>query len=132
MRMVKPSLVLIDTCMWVVFFSRKASVHREAIEELLDEDRAAVIGPILSEVLLGFKKDQEADWVASALEGVHFLSLSRRDWVLAARLGRRLAGEGHPLPLTDLVIAACAERHQCAIYSIDPHFDLFPKAKRFP
>ncbi len=66
-------LVLIDTCIWVPFFARKKSLHKSAAADLLDPDRAATIGPILAEVLLGFTKDTEADWVASALAGVQYV-----------------------------------------------------------
>src|SRR6516165_8391512 len=98
-------LVLVDTCIWVPFFARRKSLHKSTVAELLDLDRAALIGPILAEVLLGFTKDAEADWVASALAGVQYLELSRKDWREAAKLGRHLAAGGHFLPLSDLALA---------------------------
>lgn len=124
-------LVLIDTCVWVPFFSRKASLHKTAVGELLDEDRAVLIGPILTEILLGFKRDEEADWVASALEGAQFFSLAWHDWRAAAGLGRALASSGHSIPLSDLVLAAVAQHNHLLLYSIDPHFDLIPDLARF-
>lgn len=125
------SLVLIDTCVWVPFFSRKASLHKSAVSELLDEDRAAIIGPILSEILLGFKRNEEADWVASALEGAQVLELAGDDWCAAAALGRQLASAGHSLPLSDLFLASTAQRSQSLLYSIDPHFELIEGLKRY-
>jgi predicted nucleic acid-binding protein len=89
----------------VPFFARKKSLHKSAVADLLDQDRAAIIGPISAEVLLGFAKDSEADWVASALAGVRYLELSRKDWRAAAKLGRHLAADGHFLPLSDLALA---------------------------
>ena len=124
-------LVLIDTCIWAPFFSKKKSPHQSAVADLLDQDRAAIIGPILAEVLLGFTKDAEADWVASALIGVQYLELPRKDWRAAAKLGRNLAASGHFLPLSDLALAVAAQRHQSSLYSIDPHFDVVPNLKRF-
>jgi predicted nucleic acid-binding protein len=124
-------LVLIDTCIWVPFFSRKASSHKTAVTELLEEDRAAIIGPILAEILLGFKKDEEADWVASALEGAQYLEVAWDDWRASAGLGRELAGAGHNLPLSDLYLATVALRDGCLVYSVDPHFDVIPNIERF-
>jgi predicted nucleic acid-binding protein len=124
-------LVLIDTCIWAPFFARKKSPHKSAVADLLDQDRAAIIGPILAEVLLGFTKDTEADWVASALAGVQYLELSRKAWRAAAKLGRHLAAGGHFLPVSDLALAVAALRHQYSLYSIDPHFDVVPNLKRF-
>jgi hypothetical protein len=65
------------------------------VDALLDEDRVALIGPILAEVLRGFRQDAHADWVASALRDVRYLDLV---WAMGDRpLGsvgtwRRAAG----------------------------------------
>jgi predicted nucleic acid-binding protein len=124
-------LVLIDTCIWAAFFAKKKSLHKSAVADLLDQDRAAIIGPILAETLLGFTKDAEAAWVASALAGVQYVELSPNDWRAAAKLGRHLAAGGHFLPLSDLALATAAQRHQYSLYSIGPHFDVIPNLKRY-
>lgn len=125
-------LVLIDTCIWVPFFNRPQSKERRQIDELLDDDRVAIIGPILGEVLQGFRRDEQADWVASSLRGVHEIDVKWDDWRGAAKFGRGLAAGGHQLPLTDLAIAAVTLRLECFLYTVDPHFDLIPDIKRFP
>ena len=86
--MASTDLVPIDTCIWVTYFNRPRSAEKAALDELLDDDRAALIGPILTEVLLGFRRDQQADWVASELRGLHFLNTNWDDWRKAARLPR--------------------------------------------
>ena len=129
--MKRQNLVLIDTCIWVSFFNRPQSLHRRAIDELLDQDCAALVGPILSEVLCGFRRDSEADWVASMLRGLQYVELTWDDWRASAQLGRRLAARGHPLPISDLVLAAAALRCDCPVFTTDPHFDLIPGLKRF-
>jgi predicted nucleic acid-binding protein len=123
--------VLIDTCVWVPYFNRPQSVETKAVNALLDEDRAALIGPILAEVLQGFRRDDRADWVASSLRGLHYVQLQWDDWRSAARLGRRLKSNGHRLPLTDLSIAAIAIRTGSAVFTTDPHFDVVAGLKRF-
>jgi predicted nucleic acid-binding protein len=128
--MTVPELVLVDTCIWVPFFNRPHSREKLAVDGLLDDDRAALTGPILAEVLLGFRREEQADWVASVLRGLHFLEATWDDWRAAARLGRRLIANGHSLPLSDLVIAAVALGRDVTVYTIDPHFDLIPDLKR--
>ncbi len=123
-------LVLIDTCIWVPYFNRPQSPVKRAVDELLDDDRAALIGPILAEILCGFPRDAQADWVASALRGLHYLDLTWNDWRAAARLSRQLAARGHQLPLGDLALASVALQRDCAVYTSDPHFDLIPNLKR--
>lgn len=125
-------LVLIDTCVWVGFFNRKQSIERRIVDPLLDDDRAALTGMILAEILQGFRRDEQADWVASSLKGLHDLEPTWDDWRAAAKLGRHLAAHGHRLPLTDLAIAAIALRNDCAVLTTDPHFDHIENLKRFP
>jgi predicted nucleic acid-binding protein len=129
--MAAQDLVLIDTCIWVPFFNRPQSAVKRAVDELLDEDRVALIGFILAEVLCGFRRDAEADWVASALRGTRYLDLTWDDWRATARLNRQLAARGHRLPLSDLALATVALRRDCAVYTSDPHFDLIPGLKRY-
>jgi predicted nucleic acid-binding protein len=124
-------MVLVDTCIWVPFFNRPQSREKHAVDLLLDEDRAALVGPILTEVLLGFRRDEQADWVASVLRGLHFLEVTWKEWRAAARLGRQLIANGHSLPLSDLAIAAVALERGIAVYTSDPHFDLIPNLKRY-
>jgi predicted nucleic acid-binding protein len=129
--MATSNLVLIDTCIWVPFFNRPPSVEKRAVDALLDDDRAALIGPILTEILIGFRRDEQADWVASVLRGMHFLEPSWDEWQSAAELGRHLMAVGHKLPQSDLIIAAAALSRDCAVYTSDPHFDLFKKLTRY-
>ena len=124
-------LVLIDTCIWVPFFNRPQSAIRRVVDQLLDEDRVALLGPILAEILIGFRRDEQADWVASALRGLQYFDLTWKDWRAAAQLGRQLAALGHRLPLSDLALATLALRLDCAVYTSDPHFDLVPSLRRY-
>lgn len=91
----------------------------------------ALVGPIIAEVLLGFRRQAQADWVASRLRLAHYVEATWDDWKSAAEIGRQLAAGGHAVPITDLVIAAVAERLAIPVYSTDPHFDLVPKLKRY-
>jgi predicted nucleic acid-binding protein len=125
------ALILIDTCMWVPFFNRPGSAEKKEIDSLLDDDRAALIGPIVTEILRGILREPRADYVASQLRGVNCLEILWDDWTGAARIGRRLASQGNQLPLSDLVLAAVSLRIDAEIYTIDPHFDLLPQLKRF-
>ena len=123
--------VFVDTCIWSSFFGRPASREKAAVDVLLKADRVALIGPILGEVLLGFRRKDQADWVASRLSLTHFSDVEWVDWRAAAELGRNLAAGGNKLPMTDLVIAIVAKRYDAWVYTTDPHFDLIPDLKRY-
>ncbi len=57
--MTPTDLVLIDTCVWVPYFNRPQSVEKKAVDVLLDEDRATLIGPILAEILQSLEAPSE-------------------------------------------------------------------------
>jgi len=128
--MATSDLVLVDTCIWVPFFNRPQSAEKRVVDVLLDDDRVALLGPIVTEILIGFRRDDQADWVASVLRGPHFLEPTWQEWRAAAQLGRRLMSQGHSLPLSDLIIAAVALARGLALYSSDPHFDLISELHR--
>ena len=121
-------LVLIDTCIWVPFFNRPQSAEKRAVDALLDDDRAALI---VTEILQGIPREDQADYVASLLRGMRCLDMICDDWPEAARLGRRLAAAGHRLPLSDLILATVSLRLDAEIYTTDPHFDLIGEVQRF-
>ncbi len=125
-------LVLVDTGIWSAFFSKPGSREKYQIDMLLDRDQVALTGPVLAEVLRGFRRPEQADWVASRLRLAHYLEPTWQDWRNAAALGRELAAKGHDIPLTDLVVAALARRTSAFVYSSDPHFDSISGLKRYP
>jgi len=124
--------VLVDTCVWAAVFSKSESDHRQTVDRLIEQDRVVVIGPILAEVLYGFRRAEQAEWAASRMKELGWLEVEWDEWCAAAALGRQLAAAGHRLPLTDLVIAAVARKRDLSVYTIDPHFDLLPQVQRFP
>ena len=123
--------VFVDTCIWASFFTKPDSPEKRAVDALLDHDRVALLGPIVAKVLLGFRRKEQADWIASRLRLTHYITAEWDDWRNAAELGRELAVKGHKLPLTDLNVATVAKRLNAFVYTVDPHFDLIPNLKRW-
>ncbi len=122
--------VLVDTCIWAAFFEKPHSSEKRAVDELIDADRMMTMGPIVAEVLQGFRRRDQANWVASRLRLAHYWEPDWDDWVSAAAIGRNLASKGHVVPLTDLILASVAIRLDVRVYSIDAHFDLIEGLKR--
>lgn len=123
--------VFVDTCIWASFFGKPGSTEKIAGDALLDADHVAMIGAVAAEVLLGFRRNDQADWVASRLQMAHYVEADWDLWRAAAELGRELAALGHRLPLTDLMLAVVAKGCDAAVYTTDPHFDLIPELKRY-
>ena len=123
--------VFVDTCIWASFFAKSSSPEKAVVDDLLDNDRIALVGPIVAEVLLGFRRKDQADWVASRLRLAHYVEANWDDWRAASETGRELAARNHRLPISDLVLAAVARRCNAAVYTTDPHFDLLPDLRRY-
>jgi predicted nucleic acid-binding protein len=123
--------VFVDTCIWASFFGKPDSPEKGAVDELLESDRVAMLGPIVAEVLLGFRRKDQADWVSSRLRLVHYVEAGWEDWRAAAELGRELSAKGNKLPLTDLLVPTVARRCGAWVYTTDPHFDTIVDLKRF-
>jgi predicted nucleic acid-binding protein len=123
--------VFVDTCIWATFFRKPNSPEHRAVSALLRLDRVALVGPILAEVLLGIRRREQADWVASRLKLAHYIEAAWDDWRSAAELGRQLAAGGNQVPLSDLLLGVIARNLDASVYSTDPHFDLIPDLKRF-
>lgn len=124
--------VFVDTCVWASFFTKPNSPEKLAVDRLLNADRVVLTGPIVAEVLVGFRRKDQADWIASRLKLAHYVEPTWNDWRVAADLGRELASRGHRLPVSDLVIGAIAKRTGAFVYTTDPHFDLIVDLRRFP
>lgn len=101
------------------------------MDDLLDADRVALIGPILAEVLMGFRRKDQADWSASRLKLAHYRDVKWEHWRASASLGRELAAKGHEIPLSDLAVAVVAKSLNAWVYSTDPDFDVVPDLKRY-
>jgi hypothetical protein len=86
--------VFVDTCIWAAFFSKPASPEKLAVDDLIDSDRVALVGPIVAETLLGFRRKAQADWVASRLRHAHYSVVDWDDWRKVAELGRSLTASG--------------------------------------
>jgi hypothetical protein len=63
----------VDTCIWASFVAKPGSPEKAAVDDLLDADRVALVGAIVAEVLLGFRRKDQADWVASRLQLAHYV-----------------------------------------------------------
>ena len=104
--------VFVDTCIWASFFGKPNSPEKGAVDDLLDSDRVASVGPFVAEILIGCRRKDQADWVGSRLRMAHYVEAGWDDWRAAADLGRDLAATGNKLPLTDLLVAVIAMRCQ--------------------
>jgi predicted nucleic acid-binding protein len=124
-------MVIVDTSAWIPFFNRPESPEKRIIEELIDQDNAAIVGVVLAELLQGCRSQEEREELKDALLALPYLGVSQATWIAAGEISAGLLRKGITLPLTDLVIAAAAIEHRCSVYSLDAHFQKIPGLLRY-
>ena len=118
------SLVLIDTSAWICFFSRHGygEIKRE-VSILLDEDRVAIAGPILIELVQGTRNLPEKENLKSYVRSLRWLSVGDDHWHQSAELTFQLRRKGVTTSFIDTLIAVLAIDYDCILLHKDSDFD---------
>ena len=121
-------LVLVDTSAWICFFSRRGFEDlKKALSFLLDEDRAAIAGPILVELVQGTRSTEEKETLKTLMRGIHWLSVSDDHWHKAAEMAFALRRKGVTSSAIDTLIAILAIEYRCILLHRDSHFELIAR-----
>jgi predicted nucleic acid-binding protein len=116
--------VLIDTSGWICFFARRGYEDmKKAISILLDEDRVAIAGPILVELIQGAKNIEEKQNIKDYAEGLYWLQITDEHWYQSAELIFHLRRKGITSSIIDVVIAVLAMDYQYTLLHKDSDFD---------
>ena len=117
-------IVLIDTSAWICFFARKGfDALKRSIFILLDENRAAIIGPILVEMIQGCRTEAERNDLNEVFGTLHRFAVAEELWDAAADLSFSLRRKGITSSVVDSLIAAAAIRYQLSLLHHDSDFD---------
>lgn len=102
----------------------------DAVDALLDEDRAVLCGMVELEIIQGLRP-RERRLVTDLFSALPYLETGRRDYVAAGeRLGELRRG-GITIPSSDCLIGALCMRHDLSLLTLDRHFEHLPDVKRF-
>jgi predicted nucleic acid-binding protein len=115
--------VLVDTSCWIEYFHPKGSRKvKTALREAILEDRVAVCGPVICEIVRGAARADRTR-IRKALDGQLRLAQEDADWEDVGRIVGELQQEGLQPPILDALIAAIATRHGVALWHFgDRHF----------
>lgn len=122
-------LVLIDSSSWIEALRKDGKVEvRERVRQLLLSDTAAWCDLVRLELWNGVRKQSERKKMQRLDRLVRCLPIDKQTWDLACRWAQTCRAKGLTIPSTDLVVAACAERHGIALEHSDRHFVLLSEA----
>jgi predicted nucleic acid-binding protein len=119
-------VALLDLSGWARFEHPTLGQERRA--EIADRLRSARLGvclPFLCEAGYSARNAREYQETVDTLLALPFYGIDAEVEVRALDAQRQLARAGHHrLPFPDLLIAAIADRHRCAVLHYDTDFDL--------
>src|SRR5262245_23502126 len=122
--------VIVDSHLWVEFLSGEKSRDTAEMAGLIGAKKVLLAGPILYEVLIGPRQEGQRRYLQGRLRAFRLLPATDPVWLKAVELGRLSGVIKRQVPFSDVLIAAHAEVFQIAVFTRDPHFDVFPDLKR--
>ena len=122
--------VLIDTCMWSLALRGKKTreiLVAKQIAELIDENRAKLIGPIRQEVLSGYSDKSHFETLRKKLQPFPNEPISDEDYETAATYSNICRKKGIQGSHIDFLICAVSVSLGLSIYTKDKEFSSYQK-----
>ncbi len=124
-------LALIDSSAWIeVLRGRAIPALRHQIETALHEGRAALAPPVWVELYAGVRGKQELAKLQSLRRLCHWLVFDDQCWENATSLARACRERGTTVPMSDVLVFACAQRYGAEVIEQDQHFGMIAKASK--
>ena len=122
-------MVLVDTTVWIDFFSDRNEPHVAMLQELIEnEEDLSLCGVILAEVLQGIRSDTDFAKTKEYLDDLIFLPMRQTTFIRAAEIYRSLRKKGNTIRKpVDCMIASVAIEHDIHLLHNDPDFDHIAK-----
>ena len=117
-------MLLIDTSSWIHLLRPKGDlIVRARVERALEAGEACWCPMVRLELWNGAGGDREKKVLRDFERVLPELELDENAWRVAYELARRARGAGISVPATDLLIAACAQRHGAELEHSDADFE---------
>jgi predicted nucleic acid-binding protein len=115
-------LILVDTSVWIDFFSRSPGRAGSELRRMIDEvEPFALTGAVVTEVLQGLTRDvNRIERYLSLWEMLEPRGFST--YREASAISRLARSKGISLTTIDTLIAAIALEHQASLFSLDKDF----------
>jgi predicted nucleic acid-binding protein len=121
-------VILIDSSIFIGW-TRRGINPLDALQRHLHANDLVSCGIVRGEVLRGAIKPEAKAELTALFDVIPEIHTTSKIWHEAAELAWQLDRRGLVLPLTDLVIAACALSRDAIVITTDAHFGKIPKLK---
>jgi predicted nucleic acid-binding protein len=117
-------MVMVDTTVWIDFFSAHSYPHVKTLENLiLNREDICICGIILTEVLQGIRKDSEFRRTRDLFATLIFLPMRYSSFLRSAEIYRKLRRKGITIRKpVDCMIASIAIENEIPLLHNDKDF----------
>lgn len=110
---------LVDASVWAAYFRGRSAAVKGKVDELLDDNRAAACGVVLTELLSAINDEGERRFLEECFRGLPYLEATREVFAAAGQMGADLRQRDEAAPLTDLLLLALAREHRLTLYTFN-------------
>ena len=126
--------ILVDTSIWSLALRRKPQQKKRhddpnvlELADLIDEGRAALIGPIRQEILSRISSPSQFSLLKERLRAFDDLPLKTEDYEMASEFFTNCRKKGIQGSHIDFLICAAAKNHSMAIFTNDQDFNNYSR-----
>jgi predicted nucleic acid-binding protein len=121
--------VLVDTCIWSQVLRHKSpdTGLTKKLQELVQNSRVAIIGPIRQELLSGMPQIKQFNELKETLSSFEDLPLTTEHYEKAAEFCNICRRKGVQGSTIDFLICAVAVMENLVIFTIDKDFENYKK-----
>ena len=117
--------ILVDSCYYITVARQGVDPLRTLAIAAMERD-LAVCGVVRCEVSRGIKDPKIRQKFSNFWDVMQYVPTDNRLWAEAENLLWEMDRKGQTIPLTDALIACCAQRIDAAVLTYDRHFSLIP------
>lgn len=125
---------LVETTIWSLAYRRKpANLNAEeslataALDRIIRNRQARIIGPIRQELLSGVRDPKSFDRLLHVLRAFEDEPIVQEDFEEAARLANKCLTAGIAISSVDMLICAVGIRRGWEIYTVDQDFERYAR-----
>lgn len=121
--------VLVDTCIWsqVLRYKSPDTDLSQKLQELIQNSRVAIIGPIRQELLSGISQLKQFNELKETLSAFEDVPLNTEHYEKAAEFCNICRRKGVQGSTIDFLICAVAVMENLVIFTIDKDFESYKK-----
>ena len=121
---------LVDTSAWIEVLRRDGDQNiRASMIQATLEKKAAICDMVLLELWAGASGSHERAVIAQMSTDLERLGIDDEVWKRAHALAQVCRAAGVTVPASDMLIAACADRHGVELLEHDAHFGMIRAAR---